>query len=1025
MHRDVKPGNIVRGAGGYKLIDFGIVADREPEEASSKRVAGAGLATVVTAVMGTTGYIAPECLLHGAPASPSSDLYALGATLYKLRHGFLPGGALAAGGTVDFDARRADVVTRSTGVTARDATSAAPSTFEGPLGELLAQLLSPDPRTRPRHAEWVAQELARLRAPGSSTGHEEGGAQGVARERASASQQPALPRLVAPAPRRAFAGDPAQLAREPPLVGREGELAAIDGALARARDGRLQIALVTGPLGVGRTRLLDVAVARLGLPAARVLRAVCSPERRSLLRPLTRALEALPDAGRAPLAAVAEAIEDATRPGAALRGNEAESAVEGIEEALLWAAADEPLALVVDDLQWADALTLALLRLLVDRARTEARTGRLLILATARQEPSPPPALRALVAKVRSRIHPAVNHLALGPLTEAEAAALAAGVGRLDPELTRAVVAASGRVPFFLLHALHAWRETGAIALRDGAFRAVDERALRGDVPGVGDLVEARLAACFEDPDDPAARAAQRALAAAALYGGGLPAETMARVCGDDESLEIALTALVDTGLLVVTGDRQEYGFAQEMVRWAALNLGRTRPWFFRLHRALLDAIAESPDPDAAFLATGYEKLGAAEPARRWLGSAMETAAAAGLFAEAAEIGDRLAALPATPAERAAIEVAIVGALVRGRCFAEARARLDRLDERSGLLREAEPRETAIQRRIYRLLTARGLHEAADVDASLAADADALGDVRRSCEARMALAGVAPPAEAQRFASEAVELSARADPTVEMAARVLRMELIYASPTRDLELAERDLRRALAIAKATSSIWHEVQIEGDLAALEGETGRFDEAITRLQRLLERASARGMRGQVRLLTQNLAALLLRDGRERAAAETAEEAARLALAAGDPVLGANAWSIRADAQRRLGELDSALESIGAAEQIQREQGDRMRALTLLRRAEILSAMGRGGEALGDAQEARTLAEHHGERGIAVTAALWAALHLAGEGRAPREDVVRALAQTTGPDVARRALTRELVRRAELWLRTRHAS
>ncbi len=188
-------------------------------------------------------------------------------------------------------------------------------------------------------------------------------------------------------------------------MGREGELAAIDGALARAREGRLQIALVTGPLGVGRTRLLDAAAARLGLPAARVLRAVCSPERRSLLRPLARARGAL-DAGRAPLAAVAEAIEEATRLGATLRGNEAESAVEGIEEALLWAAADEPLALVVDDLQWADALTLALLRLLVDRARTEERTGRLLILATARQEPSPPPALRALVARVRSRSTP-------------------------------------------------------------------------------------------------------------------------------------------------------------------------------------------------------------------------------------------------------------------------------------------------------------------------------------------------------------------------------------------------------------------------------------------------------------------------------------------------------------------------------------------------------------------------------------------------------------------------------------------
>ncbi len=138
--------------------------------------------------MGTTGYIAPECLHDGAPASPSSDLYALGATLYKLRHGFLPGGALASGGTVDFDARRAEVVTRSTGVGARAASSAAPSTLEGPLGELLAQLLSPDPRTRPRHAEWVDPGAGAAAGARSFAGHEEAGARAVAQGSAAASQ---------------------------------------------------------------------------------------------------------------------------------------------------------------------------------------------------------------------------------------------------------------------------------------------------------------------------------------------------------------------------------------------------------------------------------------------------------------------------------------------------------------------------------------------------------------------------------------------------------------------------------------------------------------------------------------------------------------------------------------------------------------------------------------------------------------------------------------------------------------------
>jgi hypothetical protein len=114
--------------------------------------------------------------------------------------------------------------------------------------------------------------------------------------------------------------------------------------------------------------------------------------------------------------------------------------------------------------------------------------------------------------------------------------------------------------------------------------------------------------------------------------------------------------------MLTIDGERQEYGFAQEMVRQAVLNMVRQRPWFHRLHRALLDAIAASPGAaaDAAFLAAGYEKLGAVEQACVWLRRAMEAAAAAGLSGEAAELGDRLVAKTTDPTARTAAELDIV-----------------------------------------------------------------------------------------------------------------------------------------------------------------------------------------------------------------------------------------------------------------------------------------------------------------------------------------------------------------------------
>ena len=73
VHRDVKPGNVFLCSRGgvhdvVKVLDFGLVKDLREAEASL---------TQVGAVCGTPEALAPE-LLQGHPASPQSDLYALG-----------------------------------------------------------------------------------------------------------------------------------------------------------------------------------------------------------------------------------------------------------------------------------------------------------------------------------------------------------------------------------------------------------------------------------------------------------------------------------------------------------------------------------------------------------------------------------------------------------------------------------------------------------------------------------------------------------------------------------------------------------------------------------------------------------------------------------------------------------------------------------------------------------------------------------------------------------------------------------
>ena len=79
VHRDVKPGNLLRAPEGpVKLADFGIA-----------KAAEQSAITQVGSVLGTAAYLAPE-QSRGQGATPRSDLYSLGVVTYQLLTGRLP-----------------------------------------------------------------------------------------------------------------------------------------------------------------------------------------------------------------------------------------------------------------------------------------------------------------------------------------------------------------------------------------------------------------------------------------------------------------------------------------------------------------------------------------------------------------------------------------------------------------------------------------------------------------------------------------------------------------------------------------------------------------------------------------------------------------------------------------------------------------------------------------------------------------------------------------------------------------------
>ena len=131
VHRDVKPGNVLLTRDGRAVLtDFGIAA-----------VDGDPALTQTGMVVGTPGFCAPE-RIRGAPASPASDLWSLGATLYAAVEGRGP-----------FDGHGSPMAV----LTSIVHSDPPPARSAGPLEAVIRALMTKDPAQRPDAAR--AREL--------------------------------------------------------------------------------------------------------------------------------------------------------------------------------------------------------------------------------------------------------------------------------------------------------------------------------------------------------------------------------------------------------------------------------------------------------------------------------------------------------------------------------------------------------------------------------------------------------------------------------------------------------------------------------------------------------------------------------------------------------------------------------------------------------------------------------------------------------------------------------------------------
>jgi hypothetical protein len=443
LHRDIKPRNVlVSRAGRVVLLDFGLAADLDRSGQYLSHHPG---------LLGTVDYMAPE-QAAARPVSPASDWYAVGVMLYHALAGCTP--------------------------------------FAGNPYEILAAKQQRDPPPLEVSPE-VPDDLARLCMDL------------LQREPADRPRGPEiLRRLQADSPQSSVPSPPSS---EVPLVGRRPHLEALDDAFRATRQGKTVVVAVHGRSGAGKSALLRSFLDGLtDRGEAVVLAGRCYEQESvpykaldSLIDVLTRYLDGLPAAevqallpryilALARLFPVLRRV-DAVASAPTLSGDVSDPvevrrrALTALRDLLGRLGDRRPLVVAIDDLQWGDSDSAALLEDLLAPPDPPV----LLLAGAYRSEDEQSSPFLAAFHKLQESAPVEGRRLAVEPLTPQERRELALMLlGSDDPVAAahaEAIGRQSGGYPFFVhelvryLHGGQSLQEagSGSYSLRDMLWERV------------------------------------------------------------------------------------------------------------------------------------------------------------------------------------------------------------------------------------------------------------------------------------------------------------------------------------------------------------------------------------------------------------------------------------------------------------------------------------------------------------------------------------------------------------------------